>query len=282
MPQTEKYTIGEHLLEDFKIDAKREVVRGTAGPYTVLVTAGQEVIVIGRNEKKNRDWHADYEENSFWITVYDGREKWISPVHIDGKHAQFSYLTLLDKELFEKAGGEVKDGYIEMDDVGKALSLHEKGKLHLAERDRSLERIRLGNLKDIARYRAETEEAAGLFDEVQRLKTHPEVLKLAKEKGFIGEKPVMTEEKAAMLTAIDSLVKSGETVTAQEILKWLKKQKGDEASPSKLSDIMKMGILLGEVGRDSYVQITKGGRELTDFGRKELEAYKQKKFSYVV
>ena len=282
MPQTEKYTIGEHLLEDFKIDAKREVVRGTAGPYTVLVTAGQEVIVIGRNEKKNRDWHADYEENSFWITVYDGREKWISPVHIDGKHAQFSYLTLLDKELFEKAGGSVQDGYVGLDDVGKALSLHEKGKLHLAERDRGLERIRLGNLKDISRYKAEAEEAAGLFEEAQRLKTHPEVLKLARENGFLEEKPVMTEEKAAMLTAIDSISKSGERVTALKILEWLKKQSGVEAHPSKLSDIIKMGMLLGETGRDGYVQITTGERELTDFGRKELEAYKKKKFSYVV
>ncbi len=282
MPEAEKYTIGEHLLEDFKIDGKREFVGGNAGPYLVLVNAEQEVSVMERNEKKNRYWVAKYKENGFWITVYDGKEKWNSPVNMDGKDAQFSCLPLLDERLFEKAGGKVKDGFIGMDDVGKALSWHKEGTLHLTDEDRDLERTRLKNLKNIARYKAETEEAAGLFEYAQRLKTHPEVLKLAKEKGFIEERPVMTEEKAMALTAIDSIVKKGDRVTTLGILEWLERQSGVKPGPSEFGDIAKMSILLAEIGRDGYVRITKRGRELTDFGRKELEEYNKKKFSYVV
>jgi hypothetical protein len=278
----EKYTLGGHELVDFKIDEKREFVRGNAGPYVILVNAEQEVVVIGRNEKKNRVWVAEYKENRFWITVYDGYEKWRSRVNMAGKDAQFSYPQLLDDKLFEKAGGKVKDGLIGMDDVRKALSWHEKGTLRLAERDRTLERTRLANLKDIAGYEAEIEEAAGLFDEAQRLKAHPEVLKLARGKGFIEERPVMTEEKAMVLTAIDSIAKSGEYVTPLGILEWLNKQSGAGAGSSELVDIMEMSIVLAEVGRDGYVQTARKGRELTDFGRKELKEYNNKKFSYVV
>jgi hypothetical protein len=96
-----------------------------------------------------------------------------------------------------------------------------------------------------------------------------------------GEKPVMTEEKAQFLTAIDSIAKSGERVTALAILEWLQKKSGVKPGDSELGDIMKMGKLLGEMEEKGYIQSTDKGRVLTDFGRKELEEYNNKKNTYI-
>lgn len=158
-----QYKVGEHLLSEFKIDKNREFVRGKAGPYTVLANGEREVFIIGRNEKEGRDWTARYLDTRFWITVYDGDEKWTWPVHIIDKNVRFSELPLVEKKDFEKKMGKTKDGYLSMDDLRKALSMYEQGKLHLADRDKALERTRFEHIKDIVKYSQEVTEAGGFL-----------------------------------------------------------------------------------------------------------------------
>jgi hypothetical protein len=277
-----EYEVGENPLNEFKIDKDRKFVRGNAGPYKIRVNGEREVFIAGKSEETGRDWSAKYLDNRFLITVHDGDKRWTWPVYIVDKDVRFSELPLIEKKIFEKKVGKTEGDYISIDDVRKALSLYEQGELHLADRNKALEKVRFENIRGIERYSAEIIEAGELFDDAQKLKTHPEVLKLAKEKGLIEEKPVMTEGAAQVLTAIDYIAKSGKRVTAVEILECLKKQIGVEPGPSELGDLMKMGMLLGEIDRAGYVQMTEKGRELTDFGRKELEEYNKRKSSYVV
>ncbi len=281
----EKYSLGGHELVDFKIDEKREFVRGKAGPYEVIVDKHGDIFILGKSEETKRRWIASYLPGGLWFSVAEEKEKegLACQVHmIDGKPHFPKYLVVDEKLLTKTTGKKELGPFLTFDGVKNALKLYEKRKLRLAEPGKDVvAEKRLETLKGIVKYETEIREAAQLFSEVERIKEHPEVLKLAKGEGLIGEKPIMTEEKAQVLTAIDSIAKSGERVTALAILEWLQKKCGVEPGDSELGDIIKMGMLLGEVGGDGYVESTNKGRVLTDFGRKELEEYSKKKNTYV-
>jgi hypothetical protein len=279
----EKHTLGGHTLTEFKIDEQRECVRGKAGPYEIIVDYYGNALVNGRNERKDREWAAKYLEKRFWIAVVDGKEKWSWPVHMVQGELLFPKLSIVDEKLFRKARGKGEaDMFLNFDGVKDALRLHEKGELRLAGRgNEGLARGRLEALKRIAKYEAEIREAAQLFGEVQKLKTHPEVLKLARERGVLDEKPILTEEKAQMLTAIDSVGKNVEKVTPRAVLDWMKRERGVEGGVG-LADVIMVGMMLGQLEGEGYVEITKEkGRVLTEFGRKELENYRKKRDAYI-
>ncbi|MEM3555530.1 MAG: hypothetical protein QXF56_02335 [Candidatus Micrarchaeia archaeon] len=274
----EKYTLGGHELKEFKLDERGEFLKGKAGPYSVLVDSDGVVFLSGVSQKTKREWTAKYLKDRFWISVKEGNNIWSWPVCIIEKEPHFSQLPLVDSDAFKKAGGKGdRDLFLTFEGVRNALKLHEKGKLKLAE-DKEHEKMRAQMLKNIIKYEKEIEEAAKLFEDVSKLRKHPEVLKFSRK---VEEKPVLTEEKAQILLAIDSLEKAGEKATGRAVVDWLMERKGVEEAG--LGELMKVGMLLGQVESEGYVVLSKEkGRVLTEFGRRELERYKEKTKSYVV
>lgn len=271
----ERYTLGGYELKELKLDERGEFLRGKAGPYSVLVDSQGVVLVAGVNQKTKREWTAKYLQERFWISVKEGDEIWSWLVYIIDREPHFSKLALVDSDAFRKAGGKGdRDLFLTFEGVREALKLYEKGKLKSG--DREYEKVRVQILKNIIKYEREIEEAAKLFEDVKKLRKHPEVMKFCKE-----EKPVLTEEKAQLLTAVYSLEKAGKTVTARAVLDWLKSRRGVEEV--ELDDLVKIGILLGLVEREGYVGLSKEkGRVLTEFGREELRKYEERARSYIV
>jgi hypothetical protein len=240
-----------------------------------------DIFILGKSEETKRRWVATYLPGGFWFSVAEEKEGLVCQVHmIDGK-PHFPKHLVVDEELFAKAAGKRElSPFLTFDGVKNALKLYEKGKLRLAEPGNdALAEKRLETLKGIVKYEAEIRDAAQLFPEVERIKEHPEVLKLRKGKGVI--KP-LTEEKAQMLTAIDSIERSGERATPRSVLEFLKKSGGVEGGV-RLADIIVVGVLLKELENEGYVRVPKSNeRVLTDLGRMELDGYNKRKSSYVI
>jgi len=267
----------KYPLTGFRIDEKG-CVKGKVGPHEVIVDQHLDIFILGKSEETKRKWVAAYLPGGFWFSIAEEKEGMTCQVHmIDGK-PHFPKHIVVDEEFFAKTTGKKElSPFLTFDGVKNALKLYEKGKLRLAEAGNdALAKKRLEILKEIVKYEADIREAAELFPEVERIKEHPEVLKL--RKGMI--KP-LTEEKAQMLAAIDSIERSGERATPRSILEFLKKSGGVEGGV-ELADILKIGVLLRELENDGYVKILKGNeRVLTDLGRMALEGYNKRKSSYV-
>ncbi|NYZ76286.1 hypothetical protein H0N98_03485 [Candidatus Micrarchaeota archaeon] len=270
----------KYPLTGFKIDEKG-YVKGKIGPHEVIVDQHLNIFILGKSEETKRRWVADYLPGGFWFSVAEEKEGLVCQVYMmDGKPHFPKYL-VVDEGLYERTTGKKELGaFLTFDGVKDALDLYEKGKLSLAEYgNNALAKKRLKTLRGIREYEAEIREAAQLFLEVERIKEHPEVLKLRKEKGVI--KP-LTGEKAQMLAAIDSIERGGERVTPRSILKFLKKSEGVEGA-GELAGIIKIGVLRKELESEGYVKILRGNeRTLTDLGRMELEEYNKRKSSYVI
>jgi hypothetical protein len=272
----------KYPLTDFKIDEKMGYVKGKIGPHKVIVDEHCDIFILGKSEETKRKWVAAYLPGGFWFSVAEEKEKegLACQVHMIDDKPHFPKHIVVDEELLAKTTGKKElSAFLTFDGVKNALKLYEKGKLRLAELGNdALAEKRLETLKGIVKYEVEIREAAQLFPEVERIKEHPEVLKLRKEKGVI--KP-LTGEKAQMVAAIDSIERSGEKVTPRSILEFLKKSSRIEGEV-ELADILKIGVLLRELESESYVKILKGNeRVLTDSGRMELEEYNKRKSSYV-
>ena len=270
--KVKQYTLGGYPVE---LKAEEEFVKGRAGSYSFMIDKEGVVLVGGVNEKTKREWTAKYFSNRFWISVKEKESIWSWPVCIVEREPHFTKLPIVDSDAFRKAGGRGDaDVYLSFEGVRDALKLYEKGKLKLAE-EKEVERARAEMIKNILKYEREIREAAELFEEVKKLKEHPEVLKFIVRE----EKPVLTEGKAQILTAIDSLEKAGGRVNIRDVVEWLKRERGVEVG---FESLIKMGMAIGELENEGYVKLSERGRVLTEFGRKELERYREKARSYVV
>jgi hypothetical protein len=269
----------KYPLSGFKIDEKG-YVKGRIGPHEVIVDEHCDIFIFGKSEETKRSWVAAYLPGGFWFSVAEEKGGLACQVHmIDGK-PHFPKHNVVDEELYAKATGKRElSPFFTFDRVKNALKLYEKGELGLAEPGNDkLAKNRLETLKGIVKYEAEIMDAAQLFPEVERIKEHPEVVRFRKEKGAI--KP-LTQEKAQMLTAIDSTERSGEGASPRAILDFLRESRGVEGGV-EVEDIIKLGVLLKELENEGYIKTLKGNeRALTDLGRMELEQYNKRKSSYV-
>ncbi|QLJ53183.1 MAG: hypothetical protein Sv326_1008 [Candidatus Fermentimicrarchaeum limneticum] len=275
----ERYTLAGHPLQDFKIDEKREFVKGKAGPFEILVDVDGTVSVIGKSAKTNREWSGKYHKDNFSITVHEGNDKWYWLVYLIEGEPHFPKLQLVDTDLFRKAGGKGEvSSFLSFDGVKDALRLRESGMLKLAEL-KELDEARLEHLTGIINHEAEIREACQLVPEAMKIKDHPEVISLAKEKGLIREKFPLTGEQAEVLSAIKSINESGRKADFAAVAEWFIKKNGGKMDYSM---IYQMGFTIGTLDAQEYTKMTKErGRVLTDLGREELRKFREKPKSYI-
>jgi len=268
----------KYKLHDFKKD--ESFVEGRIGPHGVKVDQYLDVFILGNLEKDtNRRWVANMLPGGFFFSMSEGKKSTVLQVFMGEGKPLFKKQALVDEELFSRATSGMEEGdFLSFQGVKKALELHDKGKLSLAAYgDDKTEKERLKNLRGVVRYEEELEEAAQIFLRLDRIKEHPEVIKLRKEKGEIEP---LDDQKAEVLAAIGSIEQSGGKAIKPVIMKVLKERGGSNGNSASFGDIMKLRVLVNELEEQGYIRPDeKKGRVLTDMGKTEVENYNNKKKS---
>lgn len=268
----------KYPLHDFKRDGN--FVDGRMGPHGVKVDQYLDVFILGNLEKDtNRRWVANMLPGGFFFSMSEGKKNIVFQVLMDEGKPLFKKEALVDERLFARATSGMEEGdFLSLEGVKKALELHDEGKLSLAAYgDNKTEKEHLKNLRGIVRYKEEIEEAARIFLQQDRIKEHPEVIRLRKEKGEV--KP-LDDEKAEVLAAIGFIEESGGKAIKPVIMKVLKERGGSEGNYASFGDIMKLRVLVNELEEQGYIRPDeKKGRVLTDMGKTEVENYNNKKKS---
>lgn len=187
-----EFKVGGYPVTDFKVENYKEVVLTCkAGPLDVVINKEKNIAVYGVSEvgffKKTKiAWNAQYSEGKFWF--HGGKEG--EPVmdmlligtHIKKDGLYFGVGFPEDIALFRRAGvtGEKYD-MLNFDGVKQALKLHKKGKLELNLKVQTAEGC-LKNFEQIVAFEKAIKQAAAIYDDLQNLKSHPEVEKFASGK----------------------------------------------------------------------------------------------------
>jgi hypothetical protein len=217
----------------------------------------------------------------FFLSMSEGRKNIVFQVLMEEGKPLFKKEALVDERLFARATSGMEEGdFLSLEGVKKALELHDRGKLSLAAYgDDKTEKEHLKNLRGIVRYKEEIEEAARIFTQLDRVKEHPEVIRLRKGKGEI--KP-LDDEKAEVLAAIGFIEESGGKAIKPVIMKFLKERSGLDGRYASFADMMKVGPIVNELEEQGYIKTVEGkGRVLTDMGREEIAAYNKRKSPYI-
>ena len=270
----EKFKVGIHPLEELKEDKSHEFVKGKAGPYEIRIDKTERFFVSSGN------WNARCSSDRLWFSAKDGEETHDWLLYVKEGKPHHSLLSLVDIDFFKEELDKAESSFMTLDRMREILDSYDQGELKL-KKVKAPSRERLADLRKIFDYGKQINEAVAVSEDVQNLKKHPEVMRFMRRWGLIVE-PVITEEKARVLEALDNIQRSGRKDTTRALVEW--SLEGKSTSPqTEMIESLRFASLLGELKREGCIEILKGGeRALTDVGREELRKYREKPKSYIL
>jgi hypothetical protein len=270
-----EFKIGKYPLEELKDDKSHEFMRGKAGPYEIKIDKTERFFV------SCGDWSARCSSDRLWFSLKEGKATYDELFYVKDGKPYHSLLSLVDIDFFRAELDKGEGSFITLDKMKEILDSYDRGKLKLGKGMKAPSRERLADLRKIFDYEKEINEAASVSEDVQNLKKHPEVVRFMKRWGLIVE-PAITEEKAQILAAIESIEKSGRKATNRAIIEHLFRGKGPVDQQTEMRESLNIASLFGELRREGCIDISEGAKVLTDLGREELRKFREKPRAYTV
>jgi len=214
-----------------------------------------------------------------WFSAKDGEETHDWLLYVKEGKPHHSLLSLVDVDFFRAELDKGEGGFITLGRMKEILDSYDRGELKL-KKMKAPSRERLADLRKIFDYKEQISEAASISEDVQNLRHHPEAVKFMKRWGLIVE-PSITEEKAQILAAIESIEKSGRKATNRAIIEHLFGGKGPVDQQTEMRESFNIASLFGELRREGCIDISEGAKVLTDLGKEELRKFREKPKSYI-